>query len=133
MDVSHFPGAAQAGLEAFHALDLRSNENVVIKVFPLPADKELASFASALWDREVRITHLAASGLKGKALLMLLDVRRDRENSRLILLSEAGGKSVAELLLERPRPALFLPENRQILWQAFLELSKALEALHSAG
>ena len=126
ISVSHFAGAVQAGLQAFHALDLTSNERVVVKIFPIPSDRELASFASALWDREVRTTHLATSGVKGRALLKLLDARRDKENSQLILVSEGGGKTLAELLAERPRPALLLAENRPLLWQAFLELSKAL-------
>lgn len=133
IEVSHYPGAAQAKLEAYRALDVRSSVRVAIKIFPIPSDKELSSFASALWDREVRITHLATSGLKGKALLRLLDARRDRENAWLILVTETGGRSLAELLRERPRPSLLLPDSRPVLWQGFLELSRALEALHTAG
>ncbi len=131
--VDHFPGAREAGLEAYRAVDKATLQPVVIKVFPIPSEPELKSFALALWDREVRTSHLATSGPKGNRLLRLLDARQDREKSMLVLVSEAGGQSLAELLAMDPRPGLLRPQNRADLWQAFLEVATALEALHSAG
>lgn len=133
LDVSHFPGAVESGLQAYYALDEVTQERVVVKLFPIPEDQELANFATALWDREVRTTHLATSSLRGTALLRLLDARRDRRGSRLILVSAAGGRSLAEILSEEPKPGLLLAKHRSSLWEGFLELAKALEALHSAG
>jgi len=135
MDVSHFPGATRAGLDAYRAVDRTTKEDVMIKVFPIPNDHELASFASALWDREVRITHLATSGSKGRALLRLIDARRDKERSRLVIVSEAGGEPLSSLLKQGRERSTgpFKGYDRAVLWEALLGLTRAVGALHAAG
>ena len=120
-------------LSAYRATDRLTQEPVEVKLFPIPNDPTLALFASALWDREVRIAHLATSSPHGSGLLRLIDARKDAELSSLVIVSESTSQSLAEALASRPYPTFLRPEGRPILWSAFLTLSEALRALHAAG
>jgi serine/threonine protein kinase len=133
LPVGHYRGATKAGLKAYMALDNVTRQPVIVKVFPISADREIAALAESLWNRELRLTHLAASRPRGKSLLRLLDARKDKDGLGLVLVSQAGGQNLQELLDMNPRPKLLLPHDRQALWRGFLELARGLEALHSVG
>jgi hypothetical protein len=122
-----------AKLLTFDGVDRLTQEPVVIKAFPLPDDPTLALLASALWDREVRAAHLATSSPRGKALLKLLDARKDVENSALVIVSEGTPTSLSDELRSKPLPEFLRVSGRALLWPALVDLAEGIQALHSAG
>ena len=129
-----FTFSDQYQLKTYKGIDQIESRTVLIRTLNLSQiNDSLRNFAHDFWNYELRVTRQALAAAKGKNITKLVDARYDEKNSSYVLIFDYPGITLKDLFKEQDQLSiLFSPEkeNRRELWQAFLNLSEALNNLH---
>lgn len=134
-----FPLSEKINIEQYKAKDKLLRQMVILKKVDLNEDTALKSLARYLWHYEISLNQRATNNSRGKTLLKLIDAQRDEDKGIFILVTEYGGATLRELLLEENEMEdqdsfnLFRKGSKKKVWEAILKLIEGLYSLHTSG
>ncbi|KKM80965.1 hypothetical protein LCGC14_1334550 [marine sediment metagenome] len=135
------PFSDKIEINQYIAEDLGLQQKVILKKINVKEDPRIQELAQYLWHYEISLNQRAINISKGKTLLKLIDGEYDNEDNCFILITEAGGSSLREILInkkENEDTELFNQlknsnHSKKRIWEGILKLSEGLLAIHNAG
>lgn len=134
-----FPFSEKIEIEQYIAEDLLLKQNVILKLIKINEDPEIKSLAQFLWHYEISLNQKATNNSHGKTLLKLVDAQRDEEKGLFVLVTESGGSSLKEVMLEEDETENNLSfknfrfGDKKRIWESILKLTQGLYSLHTSG
>ncbi len=138
---SVIPFSGKVEIKHFVARDSVVNQEVIIKKIFVNEDSDMQDLAQYLWHYEISLNQRALNVFEGKSLIRLIDGAYDPEEKCFILVTESGGKSLRNLLLNKNDHEDIISFNglkksdypKKKMWEGVLKLAEGLRSLHNAG
>ncbi len=95
------PFSDKIEINQYIAEDRGLQQRVILKKINVKEDPLIQELAQYLWHYEISLNQRAINISRGKTLLKLIDGEYDKEENCFILITEAGGSNLREILLSK--------------------------------